>query len=40
VDVHLLGSASLAPCTLWTSDRQLLEAARSLRIAADPSEFR
>jgi len=35
IDVHLLGGALLSSCALWTTDRTLGEAARSLHIAAD-----
>jgi predicted nucleic acid-binding protein len=33
VDVHLLGSALLSNCRLWTFDRQLGEAAKELGLA-------
>jgi predicted nucleic acid-binding protein len=35
IDIHLLGSAHLSSCTLWTSDKALAEVAKSLRISAD-----
>ena len=34
VDIHLLGSGLLSHCALWTADKALHEAARSLGIAA------
>lgn len=34
VDTHLLGSALLSNCLLWTLDRQLGEAARELGVSA------
>ena len=40
VDVHLLGSAFLSSCSLWTRDRALHETARTLRIAADVERAR
>lgn len=33
IDVHLLASALLTGCTLWTKDKALASAARSLRLA-------
>jgi predicted nucleic acid-binding protein len=35
VDAHLLGSALLSSCHLWTADTALHPAARQLRVAAD-----
>jgi predicted nucleic acid-binding protein len=34
VDVHLLASALLLDCGLWTLDQRLRRAVRTLRIAA------
>ena len=34
IDAHLLASALLAGCTLWTKDRALADAARRLKIDA------
>jgi hypothetical protein len=34
VDTHLLGSALLSNCRLWTLDRQLGEAAKELGVSA------
>lgn len=36
VDAHLLGSALLAGAELWTLDRPLANAARSVGVAASP----
>ena len=36
VDLHLLASALLSRCPLWTFDRALNTAASSLRVAAKP----
>lgn len=36
VDVHLLASTRLSSCRLWTKDKALLGAARTLRLAAEP----
>ena len=35
VDIHLLGSAYLSGCTLWSSDKALAEAARRLGVATE-----
>lgn len=35
VDVHLLASALLSGCTLWTKDRALRAAARALNVESD-----
>jgi hypothetical protein len=35
VDIHLLGSAFLSVCTLWTTDKALGQAATKLEVAAD-----
>ncbi len=41
VDAHLLAAAALTPGTfLWTRDKRLLAAARSLSLAADIGEAR
>jgi predicted nucleic acid-binding protein len=34
VDVHLLASAMLTQCSLWTLDKALVKAAKALRISA------
>lgn len=34
IDVHLLASAFLSGCSLWTNDKALAAAARSLRVDA------
>src|SRR5512146_967079 len=36
IDAHLLASASLAGCLLWTRDRRLAEVARTLDLYAQP----
>lgn len=36
VDVHLLASARLDRAGLWTRDRRLADAARSMKVFADP----
>ena len=33
IDVHLLASALLTGCLLWTADRRLQEAARHMKVA-------
>lgn len=35
VDVHLLGSAHLSACTLWTLDKALTDAAKTLGVSHD-----
>jgi predicted nucleic acid-binding protein len=35
VDVHLLGSAHLSACTLWTLDKALADAAKMLGVSTD-----
>lgn len=37
VDVHLLTSASIAGCRLWTLDKSLHTAAAQLGVAAEPA---
>jgi predicted nucleic acid-binding protein len=37
VDVHLLASALLSHCGLWTLDKKLLEAAKELGVSAGPT---
>ncbi len=34
IDVHLLASASLTDCALWTKDKALAAAARTLKVGA------
>jgi len=35
VDVHLLASAKLTQCTLWTLDKALKQSAKTLQISAE-----
>jgi len=35
IDVHLLGSAHLSACTLWTLDKALADAAKTLGVSVD-----
>lgn len=36
IDVHLLASARLSHCPLWTLDKRLVEAARHLQVSFAP----
>ena len=36
IDVHLLASALLSRCPLWTLDKSLISAARSLKVLGKP----
>lgn len=37
IDVHLLASALITPCLLWTLDQSLNTAARALKISYQPA---
>lgn len=40
IDVHLLASARLMACSLWSLDKPLVLAAESLRVAVEPETAR
>ena len=40
IDVHLLASARLMACSLWSLDKPLVSAAESLRLAVKPGTAR